>query len=315
MDSLSKLPPELIAHVCSFLPPSSLKVFRCTRKAYAAISEEQLFRSFEFKLSPSHHRLYHLEKLAAHPTIAPRLKCLAYESGIQLEYADFRYWQANIYQEFSNARSNGLTSDSVSKDEYTKFHAALQARFTTSMPAKYDLYRWHLDHEASMMAKPCVTSTLVRILDTLSQSSPNLKLKVVMSEPQISLPDLENFHPQEYAHDLSNPFDPRQRVLTRRANTLAHFTHFLEAANLSSIEVTNLSAIALPHQLLTVDNRGSWSILTTTFQNLRSLTLQLSAFPNSDWLARGGLTDGSRNTAALRFARLVSLFCPSSPCG
>jgi hypothetical protein len=255
--------------------------------------------------------LYQLEQLAAHPTIGPRLKCLAYESGVQPEYADFGWWQANVYQRLRNARSNGLASDGMWKDEYVRFHVALQARFTTDMPVKYEMYPWHLDHEASMMAKSCVRSTLVRIMNALNKGSPNLKLKIIMSEePQIELQDLQNFNPQEYAYDLTKPPDPRERVFRRRANSLAHFTHFLEAATLSSLETTSLRAINLPHQLLTVDDSNTWSILTGVFHNLRTLTINLSTFPYSEWLSGGGLAEiylGGRNVAANRLASLVNV--------
>lgn len=309
MSGLSELPPELIALLCTFLPYPSLKAFRCTSKAYAVIGEKHLFDGFEFKLSPSHHRLYQLEQLAAHPTIAPRLKCLAYESGVQLEYADFRYWQANVYQRLSNARSNGLASKSMSKDEYAQFHAALQARFTTDMPLKYDLYRWHLDCEASMMAETHVRKMLFRIMNTLSKSNPHLKLKTVMSEPQIELQDLENFNQEEYSYDMTKHPDPRQRVFRRRTNSLAHFTHFLEASALSDLQVTDMCAVDLPHQLLTVDDSHTWNVLSQTFHSLQVLDIKIGTFPHSDWLSRGGLAEvyfGGRNMAANRLARLLN---------
>jgi hypothetical protein len=268
-----------------------------------------LFDDFDFRLYPSHHRLYQLEQLAAHPTIALRLKRLSYESGVQLEYADYRYWQANMYQRISSARSRGLATNTMSRDEYARFHAALQARFTTDMPIKYELYRWHLDHEASMMAEIRVRNMLTRIMNTLSKGNPNLKLKIVMNEPQIELADLEIFNPEEYSYDLTNHPDPRQRVSQRRENCLAHFLHFLEASTLSELQVTDLCATDLPHQLLTVDDGRWWSTLVETFQGLNSLDVKIGTFPHSDCLSRGGVAEvyfGGRNLAANRLSRLLN---------
>ena len=309
MTGLSQIPPELIALLCTFLTTPSLKAFRCTCKAYATIAEEYLFNCLEFKLFPRHYRLKQLENLAAHPTIAPRLRCLVYESGVPLEYADYRYWQANVYQRLSQL--NDLTSDGMTKEEYLKFHAALQARFTAEMPVKYDLYRWHADHEADMMAGVHVKSQLVQIMDILSQSKPHMKLKLIMSEPQIELQDLEDFNPEDISHDLSKDRDLRQRVLTRRANCLAHFTHFLEASLLSSLRVTDLSAINFPHQALLANDSHIRYIMKARFQNLEALSIKFSAFPHSDSLSRSGMDEEDHPAshelmvAGARFARIL----------
>jgi hypothetical protein len=136
---MDRLPPELVRYICHFLERFSLRPFRLVCKAFAQIGEEQLFHSFEFRLSPNHHKLYLLEQLAATPSIACRLQCLSVESGIQLEYADYRYWHAQVYQEKTRDWERGFQSKGFTKDEYTRFHEQLQARFTNGLPSKYDL--------------------------------------------------------------------------------------------------------------------------------------------------------------------------------
>ena len=87
---MEHLPVELVGYLCLFLERPSLRSFRLTCKAFAQIGEEHLFRDFEFRLYPNHHRLELLKQLAAKPSIATRLRCVSLESGVQLEYADYR---------------------------------------------------------------------------------------------------------------------------------------------------------------------------------------------------------------------------------
>ena len=315
MSGLYRIPSELIALLCTFLTTPSLKAFRRTCKAFATIAEEHLFNGFEFKLFPRQNRLKQLEDLAAHPTIAPRLKCLVYQSGVPLEYADYRYWQANVYQRLSQLHD--LTSNGMTKKEYLKFHAALQARFTAEMPAKYDLYRWHLDHEAEIMARMASRSALVQIMNSLSQSIPQLKLKLIMSEPRIELQELEEFKPGDGSYDLNRDRDLRERVQIRRANCIVHFTHFLEASIWSSLRVTDLSAINFPHQAFAIDNIHMRDIMIARFYDLDALSIKIGDFPHSDSLSRGNTDEdqyGGRYLAVAgsRFARLLQrLVAPS----
>jgi len=303
------LPTELIGHICSFLDHSSLKSLRLSSKSFAIIAKDYLFHDFEFRLFPSHHRLYQLEQLAANPWIACRLKCLSFESGVQLEYADYRYWQAQVYHDKTSAWSRSLAAKGASRDAYERFHARLQARFTPDLAHRYDLYRWHLDQQAHSMADSRVRNILVRTMSTLSESCPSLQLKIVMSEPQISLEELEEFDPEEYASDKPYDPDPRRRVANRRQHCLDHFLNFLDAAQLSTCHVSDLIAVNMPHQLLTVNRLHGSDTLAETFRGLRILSIKISSFPHSDWLSRGGLTEvyfGGRNLAAGRLRTLLN---------
>lgn len=90
---MDSLPGELIAHLCSFLQNPDLKSFRLCGKNFAEIGQTYLFHNFEFRVWPNNHRLYQLEQLAQTPNVAEKLRCLSFESGVLLEYADYRYWQ------------------------------------------------------------------------------------------------------------------------------------------------------------------------------------------------------------------------------
>jgi hypothetical protein len=253
--------------------------------------------------------LHLLKLLVAKPSIASRLRCVSLESGVQLEYADYRYWQTQVYQDKKTAWESSVAARGASRDEYTRFHEQLQARFTTDLPRKYDLYRWHLDQQAAAIAKRDVRDKLMRILGTLKELSPALRLKMIMAEPQIQLEELEAFDPDKFASDKPYDPDPRRRVSNRRKHCLAHFVNFLAAANLSNCGVTDLSAVDVPHQLLTLPVVHGSQVLEETFQGLRNLEMTVGAFPHSDWLARGGNGDvyyGGRNLAARRLRMLLN---------
>lgn len=306
---MDQLPTELVAHLCSFLERSSLSAFRLTCKAFAAIAEEHLYHSFDFRLYPSHHRLYQLEQLAAKPSIASRLRSISLETGILLEYADFRYWQAQVYHDKTSTWERSLATKGASRDAYMEFHESLQARFTTDLPRRYDLYRWHLDQQAASMAERRVRNLLMRILMTLKQSCPKLRFKLIMAEPQIQLEELEAFDPDEYASEKPYDPDPRRRVANRRQHCLDHFINFLDAAKLSGCELADLTAVDMPHQLLTVDGIHGSEVLEETFRGLRRLELHIGAFPHSDWLSRSGTSEiyfGGRNLAARRLRMLLN---------
>ncbi|KIW79409.1 hypothetical protein Z517_06021 [Fonsecaea pedrosoi CBS 271.37] len=296
---MDQLVAELVDHLCLFLDQNSLCSFRLTCKASGAIAEEHLFRDFEFRLFPSHHRLYQLEQLAATPSIASRLRCVSFESGIQLEYADYRYWQAEVYHDKQRAWERSLVG--ATRDEYTQFHERLQARFTTDLARRYDLYRWHLDQQAASMAEPRVRNVLMRVIGMLGESNSALRFKLIMAEPQIRLEELEAFDPEQYANDKPYDPDPRRRVANRRQHCLDHFVNFLQAAKLSGCEVADLTAIDIPQQLLAVGPLHGSHVLEETFQGLKKLRMKISSFPHSDWLSRSGTGQiyfGGRNVAA-----------------
>ncbi|KAJ9604762.1 hypothetical protein H2200_010876 [Cladophialophora chaetospira] len=306
---MEELPTELVGHLCRFLDRPSLRSFRLCCKAFAQIGEEHLFQDFEFRLDPNYPRLELLNQLAAKPSVAARLRCVSIQSGVQLEYADYRYWQTQVYQEKKTAWERSVASGAASRDEYTQFHGQLQSRFTSDLPRRYDLYRWHLDQQAAAVAERDIRNKLRRILSALKQSSPNLRFKLIMAEPQIQLEDLEAFEPEKYATDKPYDPDPRRRVSNRRQHCLDHFVNFLDAANLSDCEVFDLTAVDIPHQLLTVDGFHGSQALEETFQGLRKLEMTVSSFPHSDWLSRGGNSEvyfGGRNLAARRLRMLLN---------
>jgi hypothetical protein len=216
--TMDVLPFELVDLLYYYLPTPSIKSVRRTCKSFAAIGEPHLFRNFEFRLFPSRHRLYQLEQLAVHRTIANRLETLAYESGVQLEYVDYRYWRAQVYQEESSKFPRGITTDGISLDEYRKFHVHLDSRFSPGMGAKYALYREHLDQEATAMAAPEIIAVLSKTMQNLRLRKPSLKMKLVMLEPQITLDELTIFDASCYACELPPDMNPRWRVQKRRQN-------------------------------------------------------------------------------------------------
>lgn len=307
---MEDLPTELVDHLCSFLDRSSLKHFRLLCKAYADVAEKHLSHNFEFRLYPSRHRLYQLEQLVSNKAVRPYLKCISFQSGVQLEYADYRYWQAQVYHEISSAWSRSLASNESSKLDYAQFHENLQARFTPDFPVRYDLYRWHLDQQATAMADPRVQETLIRTLNSLNDSNSAIHFKVIMAEPQIRLEELETFNHEVYANESPYDPDPRRRVHNRRRNCMTHFINFLEAARLSQCPLTVLEAVDMPHEILLRLNANGRPVLEEIFRPLNSLNLKISSLPHSDWLSRSGTGDqinnALRHLSAWKLTRLLN---------
>ena len=306
---MDSTPTEIIAHIAYSLSIRDLKSFRLCCKSFADIGQTILFSDFDFRLWPSSHRLYQLEQLCAHPEIASQLRCLAFESGIQLEYADYRYWQANVYNDISSERSiNQLAMNGTKDTDYGDFHKRLQARFTPDMAHRYKLYRWHLDQEAALMAQIGPTRAMAKSVAALKQHNPALKFKIAMIEPQITLEDLERFNPSPYQHEYPEVRDPRRRVTKRREDCLKNFSNFLNASHRVECKIDDLTAVNIPHELLT--DLSASSILETTFQHLQVLDLQLGALPHSDWLSRSGLQviyAQGRDPAARRLRTLLNM--------
>ncbi|KAL6243621.1 hypothetical protein RBB50_009614 [Rhinocladiella similis] len=305
---MNELPNELIERCCLFLDIASLQSLRLTCKVFAAIAEKKLFDNFEFRLYPRPGRLQQFEQLAAKTTIAARLKCVCFESGIPLEYADYRYWQQYVYIDRTREWMRHLATTGASRvgAGYLLFHKDLQARFASDFSSRYEVFRWHLDEQAALVAERHVKDDLVRTLNLLKQSCPSLTFKLIMAEPQIKLEDLEAFLPEDCASQgPSNP-DPRPRIASRRQHCLEHFMNFLDAANLSEFSLDELVAIDMPHELLTVSIRKD--VLSRVFAHVKRLDLKISAFPHSDWLSRTGMNDiyvNGRNTAALKLRTLL----------
>lgn len=310
MATIEDLPTELVDHLCCFIDRSSLKSFRLLCKAYADVALKHLFHNLEFRLYPSSRRFYQLDQLASNKSIAPYLRGIAFESGVPLEYADYRYWQAQVYHDISSAWSRDNASNGLSKSEYAQFHERLQARFTPELSIRYDLYRWHLDQQAAAMADQRVRDALIRTLNSLSHSTSDLRFRIIMAEPQIRLEELEDFDPEEYASDRPFDPDPRRRVYNRRKNCLSQFTNFLEAAQASQCTLNHLVAVDLPHEMLSMPRSNHDSILDEVFVRLKTLNLKIGRLPHSDQLSREGLNDQvyaqGRNQSAWRLKSLLN---------
>lgn len=305
---MKSTPSEIVGQISSFLSIGDLKSFRLCCKAFAEICQTRLFSDFDFRLWPSSHRLYQLEQLSANPEIASKLKCLCFESGIQLEYADYRYWQANVYHDISSEwERTHLATKGTRDSEYSKFHTNLQARFTPDLANRFKLYKWHLDQEAALMAEMSSVKTMAKSIGTLKQHSNNLRFKLVMKEPQITLEDLEHFDASMFQHEHPEDPDPRRRVFKRREHCLLHFINFLKGACLSGCDIGYLSALQIPHELFTEANASS--VFDNTFRSLRTLDIQIGSLPHSDWLSRSGLHpiyNQGRDLAARRFRALLN---------
>lgn len=305
---MDRLPGELVAHLCSILPTLELKQFRLCCKAFADHGRACLFERFEFRLEPSQDKHVQLEQVAESPVIASKLRTLSLTTGVLLEYADYRYWQAQVYKDLSSRWSQNFSGRSPSKDEYKAFHTALQARFNEETHAKYVLYRWHLDVQSGLVAESS-SSRLVEAMDRLSQHTSEVSFKLSMAEPQITLEQVERFTPPEPLRRTPEVKDPRQRVLNRRQETLKHLLGFLDAASRSTLSLSDLTLHCLPLQLLELPGPEAASILDAAFAHLSTLKLIISSLPHSDWLSRTGLdpapyVDG-RTPAARRLRSLL----------
>ncbi|ETN44533.1 uncharacterized protein HMPREF1541_10203 [Cyphellophora europaea CBS 101466] len=302
---MDALPSELVTAISLFLSHHDLKAFRLCCKAYAALAESALFDNFEFRLWPRRERFAELEALTNAPTIASKLKVLSFESGVPLEYADYRYWQAQVYKALSSNWAQSHSGHAPPEGEYRKFHAALQSRFTENVRWDYALYRQYLDVESDRVANS-LDAMLARSLSLLSQYCSNIQFKLLMREPQISLEEVEHFVPECDIYQCPETQDPRQQVLDRRRNTLAHFLKFLSATQQSPFDLANLTMSSIPFQL--IDQPDALVTLKDAFSSLTSLSLDLSALPHSDWLSRAGLTEPysrGRSTSARQLRQLL----------
>jgi hypothetical protein len=161
------------------------------------------------------------------------------------------------------------------------------------------------------MADPIVSRRLFRVLTSLKEIGVEPRFKLIMAEPQISLEELEAFDPEQHANEKPYDPDPRRRVLNRRKNCLRHFINVLDAAQ-SGDSISDLTAIDIPHQLLTLDELNGAPVIERVFRTVKKLAMTISAFPHSDWLSRTGDSEiyfGGRNPAARRLRMLLNLTC------
>lgn len=303
---MDRLPSELVDHVYSLLSTICIKNLRLAGRSFTEIGEGHLFHSFEFRVYPQLSRLGQLKELSLHPTIAPRLKCLCYESGIQLEYADYRYWKAQVYQSETNSFSRGITSDGKSWEDYRRFHKALEARFHPDLGERYEEYRRWLDYQAGMMAhSPEVPAVFA---SALSKCHALTTVKILMSEPEITLDDLAMHASNDHRYTATDNLQPAIRVEQRRRNCLLHFMSLLKAVYSSGRIISELVAIDLPKAMLN-STRYEADILTGVFYPLQQLDLTISEFPHSDWLSRGRETSyfRGRDATAMTLRKLLNV--------
>jgi hypothetical protein len=302
---MDRLPAELVDYLYCFLDTQSIKSLRIACKSFAEIGESHLFNEFEFRLYPQLSRLGQLRELSEHPTIASQMQCLTYESGIQLEYADYRYWKAQVYQAETNNFSRGITSDGKSQDEYVRFHTALEARFTPDLGERYEEYRRWLDHQAGLMAHSFVVPST--FASTLSKCSSLKTIKIVMSEPEITLDDLATHTSNGHRYVAPDNCQPGKRIEQRRENCLLHFMSLLKAVHFSGRFIRELKAIDLPKAMLNSTDY-ELDIMNSVFQPLKNLEIKVSEFPHSDWLSRGGEATyfRGRNLAAMTLRKLLN---------
>jgi hypothetical protein len=303
---MDRLPSELVDYLYAFLSTTYVKSLRLACKSFAEIGESHLFHDFEFRLYPQLSRLGQLRQLSLHPTIAPRLKSLCYESGIQLEYADYRYWKAQVYQGKTNDFSRGITSDGKSQDDYQEFHKTLEARFTPDLGERYEEYRRWLDCQAGIMAhSPEVPSVFA---STLSKCQALTNVKILMSEPEITLDDLEIHRSKDHRYIATDNLQPAIRIEQRRRNCLTHFMSLLKAVYSSGRIISGLIADNIPKDMLN-GTKYEADIMNGVFYPLQNLDLKISEFPHSDWLSRGGETSyfRGRNIVAITLRKLLNV--------
>lgn len=303
---MDRLPSELVDYLYNFLPTKCIKTLRLICKSLAKIGEGHLFNGFEFRLYPQLSRLRQLKHLSNHPTIAPRLKCLCYESGIQLEYADYRYWKTQVDQSETNNFSRRVTSDGKSQEDYQRFHNALEARFTPDLGERYEEYRLWLDQQAGIIAhSPEIPSVFAF---TLSRCYGLTTIKIVMSEPEITLDDLTINASTEQRYVATDNLQPAVRIEQRRRNCLSHFMSLLKAVYSSGRIISELVAIDLPKAMLN-STKYEADIMNGVFYPLTHADLKISEFPHSDWLSRGGETNyfRGRNIAAMTLRKLLNV--------
>ena len=264
-----------------------------------------MFKDFEFRLYPTEARLDELRQLSLHPTIASRLKSLCYESGIQLEYADFRYWKAKLYQSETSNFDRGIAPDGASQEDHQQSHRTLETRFGPNLEAQYENYRRWLDNQAGVLANSPQTFSV--FASVLSKCLSLTTIKLSTSEPEITLDELTTYASKNQRYTEPDNVRPATRIGKRRRNCLSHFTSLLEAVYSSSRVVTDLVAIGLPKAIFNTTDYEA-DILKGVFYPLQNLDLKIGKFPHSYWFQPGGFSSyfRGRNIAPLTLGRLLN---------
>ncbi len=92
---MDRLPPELLAQVCSLSDIRSLKKIRLVNTICARIAAQYLFEGLCFSLIPRY--LDKVTEVAFHPTLRFYVRTLYFDLDILDEkYADYKTWEAEI---------------------------------------------------------------------------------------------------------------------------------------------------------------------------------------------------------------------------
>ena len=92
---MERLPPELLASVCSFSDIRDLKELRLANKTFADIAAKFLFESLHVTLIPRY--LHRVTEVAYHPTLRFHVHTLFFHEDIlDQKYAEYEIWKAEV---------------------------------------------------------------------------------------------------------------------------------------------------------------------------------------------------------------------------
>jgi hypothetical protein len=273
---MDRLPSELVDHLFGFLCTESSKNLRLSCKSFAEIGESHLFNNFEFRLYPQLFRLSQLKQLSRHPTIAPKLRCLCYESGIQLEYGVHGDWLTWLYCSEMELTPMLFSSEGQGQRTIQRFHDLLKGGISAD---HYEQYECWLDHQAEIMAHtPEVAATFA---STLNKCCSLNSIKIVMARPNITVDDLVAHVSRSHEYIATYDVPTAIRIERRKRNCLAHFMSLLKAVDSSARSVSDLVAINLPEAMLK-GTKYEADIIARVFSPLHHLDLKIDDFPQSN---------------------------------
>ena len=275
---MDRVPIEIVDSIFSYLKKIDIASARLVCRRFRCVGEDHLFANFEFRLLPRRERWDSLCALANTENIRTRVKTLCFESGVPLEYANYRYWKENVYRDLSFQFPINMR-----KDEYDKRHRELEAQFPPELGDIYEKYRLLLDEDANYFATLEFASTLSTLLTKL----PHLcGIRLMMREPRIILRDL--LHNKRRLDEFQPPaVDQRRSAALRRAWCCRHLMSLFAAVNTTRDTIVKFEGVHLPYQFLTME---SFLENRKVLQHTEDISISLGAFPYSDWLDRATAT-------------------------
>jgi hypothetical protein len=298
---MDRLPAELVDRVFGFLCTQSSKNLRLSCKSFAEIGESHLFNAFEFRLYPQLSRLKQLKQLSVHPTIAPKLRCLCYESAVSSESGHGSDWVTRISSSFKSP-SRGVSSDGKEQKAHQQSNELLEGGFSPEQGEPYQ--RW-LDHQAGLMAhSPEVAFTFASMLNHCCSLK---SIKLVLAKPDVNAKDLMAHGARRHEHTAMNNLQLAIRIDRERRNCLAHFMSLLKAVYSSGRIVSELIAIDLPKAMLQ-GGKYEADIIARVFASLEHLDLKIDDFPHSNLLPRSSHVSyfRGRDAAATTLRKLLN---------